>query len=133
MIPQVGAAGIGRASDPGSRGRSGADPRSGLGAGEPGPDRVREVFRRLGVDLDPVRLHTGPAAGRAAHSLGAQAFTLGHDVVFGEGRYDPGSRAGLELLVHELVHVGEHGAGRASRTVQRQDELPTPVPTSLSR
>ncbi len=51
------------------------------------------------------RIHTGPAAARAAGSIAAAAFTVGRDVVFGSGRYEPESAEGLALLRHELAHV----------------------------
>jgi hypothetical protein len=69
----------------------------------------------LGFDPAMARLHRGPAAGEAARSLRAQAFTIGQDVFFGEGRFDTTSRAGLELLTHELTHVGQQ-----TRTAQHQ-------------
>jgi hypothetical protein len=60
---------------------------------------------RFGQDLGAVRIHTSPWAFTAARSLGARAFTLGHDIFFGEGEYAPESGAGLRLLAHELVHL----------------------------
>jgi hypothetical protein len=35
--------------------------------------------------------------------LQARAFTLGNDVIFGEGQYMPTNPAGKRLLAHELV------------------------------
>ena len=101
---------------------------AGLGTGEKLSSATQRLLRpRLGVDLSEVRVHTGPAADRNAKSLGGQAFTYGHDVVFAAGRYDPGSRAGLELLTHELVHVGQQAPGRAAPSVQRDDTTLPPV------
>src|SRR6266542_2036062 len=93
---------------------------AGLGVGEPLSGATRDLLRpRLGVDVSGVRIHTGPAADCNARALGAQAFTFGQDVVFAEGRYDPSTRAGLELLTHELVHVGQQSSQRPARSVQR--------------
>ena len=71
---------------------------------------------RLGHDFSRVRVHTDSRAARAADALDARAFTLGRDVVFGQGSWAPRTDAGLELLAHELTHVvqGPHDA------VQRQ-------------
>ena len=50
---------------------------------------------RLGVDR--VRIHTDEAA-RATHAVGADAFTVGMDVIYGAGAYDPSGPAGQALL-----------------------------------
>jgi hypothetical protein len=64
----------------------------------------------LGHDFSRVRIHTGEAAADAAASQGALAYTVGEDVVLGEG-YAPGTPAGRALLAHELVHT-EQQRGR---------------------
>lgn len=61
----------------------------------------------LGFDPGGARLHTGPAAASAARRLSAEAFTIGSDVFFGEGRFDPHTPKGLGLIAHELTHVGQ--------------------------
>ncbi len=60
---------------------------------------------RFGTDLGHLRVHTGPQAAASARSVGARAFTVGRDVVFGAGRYAPASAEGRRLLAHELTHV----------------------------
>ena len=59
----------------------------------------------FGHDFSSVRVHTGPLAARSAESVAAQAYTVGSDIVFGAGRYDPATRTGQRLLAHELTHV----------------------------
>lgn len=82
------------------------------GPGQPLPATVRERMQlRLGHDFGRVRVHTDAAADRSARSVGAQAYTLGADIVFAHGRFDPASRAGEHLLAHELVHVVQQGGG----------------------
>lgn len=61
----------------------------------------------LGADLSGVRVHTGRAAHRASHSVGARAFALGRHVVFADGEYRPASAEGRRLLAHELAHVAQ--------------------------
>jgi hypothetical protein len=68
-------------------------------------DLQRAMEHRLGHGLDRVRIHAGPWATRAAASLGARAFTLGHHVVLGANVPDFASPAGTQLLAHELVHT----------------------------
>jgi hypothetical protein len=82
-------------------------------------DRASRAFfeSQLGRDLSQVRIHTGPEASRAAVGLSAHAFTVGRDIVFGEGRYAPETSAGRRLLAHELVHTVKHPGNQA---IQRQ-------------
>jgi hypothetical protein len=82
--------------------------------GRPLDPATRIFFEtRFGHDFGGVRVHTGTGASRAAHSVSALAYTVGSNVVFRDGQYDPGSRAGRWLLAHELAHVVQQGAGRA--------------------
>jgi Domain of unknown function (DUF4157) len=80
------------------------------GHGQPLSPEDREFMEsRFGYSFDAVRVHTGPAADEAAIALGARAFTLGHEVVFAEGHYLPGTTGGRRLLAHELAHVVQQG------------------------
>lgn len=84
--------------------------------GEPLPGEVRAWAEpRLGHDLSPVRVHTGPGAADGARAVRAQAYTAGRHIVFGEGRFAPGTAEGRRLIAHELVHVVQQGAGAAGR------------------
>jgi hypothetical protein len=75
------------------------------------PRAERDYFEpRLGRDLNDVRLHTGPAAKDLTNHLGARAFAVGGDIVFGEGEFAPGTLAGRRLLAHELAHVAQSGS-----------------------
>jgi hypothetical protein len=67
---------------------------------------------RFGHDFSQVRLHTGQDAARAARSVSALAFTVGRDIVFGAGRYQPQTQAGRSLLAHELTHVMQQGGSQ---------------------
>ncbi|MER5432369.1 DUF4157 domain-containing protein [Streptomyces sp. NPDC002588] len=83
-------------------------------AGEPLDAGVRrEMEARLATDLGAVRVHTGAEAGEAARSLGARAYTVGTDIVFGAGQYAPSTPVGRYLLAHELAHVVQQGPGTA--------------------
>ncbi|HEX6372982.1 MAG TPA: DUF4157 domain-containing protein [Longimicrobium sp.] len=77
-----------------------ATPGHALPAGERG-----WMEQRFGHDFSRVRVHADSRAAGAAASLGARAFTLGDDVVFGRGEYAPGTVLGRALLAHELAHV----------------------------
>jgi len=60
---------------------------------------------RFGRSFDGVRVHRGRDAAMAAQALNARAFTVGRDVFFGAGQYQPQSRSGRELIAHELTHT----------------------------
>jgi hypothetical protein len=76
---------------------------------------ARGVERATGVDLSGVRLHPDAAE---AGEVGAHAYARGADVYFAPGRFDTGSRAGLELIGHELAHVAQQRQGRVAATSQ---------------
>jgi len=63
------------------------------------------VGAALGDSLSDVRIHRDENAAALARSVSARAFTVGSDIFFGPGEYEPTTRAGRELLAHELVHV----------------------------
>jgi hypothetical protein len=63
----------------------------------------------FGCDFGGVRLHTDARAACSARALGAAAYTAGVHIVFAQGRYRPGTQAGLWLLAHELAHVVQQG------------------------
>jgi Domain of unknown function (DUF4157) len=69
----------------------------------PGVRRAMET--RLGHSFADVRVHSDARAAGEAKALGARAFTVGRDVVFGARQFAPGTPAGRALLAHELAHV----------------------------
>ena len=88
--------------------------------GRPIPPAQRQFFEpRFGRDFSGVRIHTGTEAASTAQSVGARAYTVGQDVVFREGQYQPDTSDGKWLLAHELTHVVQQGSGVAARRVQR--------------
>lgn len=64
----------------------------------------------FGYDFSHVRLHTDSYATRKSNELNAEAFTIGRDVFFNAGRYNPSSAGGKQLLAHELTHVVQQGS-----------------------
>ena len=86
-----------------------------LGGGRSLEGALRERMSAcLNHDFGDVRVHTGPEAGELNRRLGARAFTVGSDIFFADGAYDPTSRSGRELIAHELVHVAQQGQGASS-------------------
>jgi hypothetical protein len=79
---------------------------SSKGGGSSLTNEVRSFMEpRFGADFSQVRVHTDSTAVQMSKELGAQAFTHGSDVYFGEGKA-PGTN---ELTAHELTHVVQQG------------------------
>jgi len=77
-----------------------------LGPGMPLDVTNQSSFHRsFGYDFGNVRIHSSPQANRIATELQARAFTVGRDVVFASGEYNPQTEGGKSLLAHELTHV----------------------------
>jgi hypothetical protein len=87
-----------------------ADVESTLRAGGQALDaESRFVFEpRFGHDFSQVRVHTDAEAAESAAALGANAYAIGQDIVFGAGHYEPATAEGRALLAHELTHVVQH-------------------------
>jgi hypothetical protein len=82
------------------------------GGGSPLDGGVRaDMEARMGHDFSDVRVHTGDTADSSARSVSAHAYTVGSNIVFQRGAYDPGSSSGQTLLAHELTHVVQQRNG----------------------
>jgi hypothetical protein len=80
--------------------------------GTPLPADLRgDMEGRFGHDFGDVRVHNDAAAHASAKSVNAQAYTVGSNIVFDSGRYDPGSDAGKHMIAHELTHVVQQRSG----------------------
>lgn len=87
------------------------------GSGSPLEEGVRtDMEARMGQDFSDVRVHTGDAADASARSVSAHAYTVGSNIVFQRGAYDPGSSQGQTLLAHELTHVVQQRSGPVDGT-----------------
>jgi Domain of unknown function (DUF4157) len=76
------------------------------GGGQPLPDNTRTFFEsRFGHDFGGIRVHTDSQAAETAGQLNAQAFTIGRNVFFGAGHYEPHTSKGQWLMAHELTHT----------------------------
>jgi len=85
------------------------------GSGAPLARETRAFFEpRLGADLSNVRVSTGSQASSVARQLNARAFTVGNNITFGAGQYQPSSNDGKRLIAHELTHVIQQGGARGA-------------------
>jgi hypothetical protein len=92
-------------------------------------DRMESLF---GESFGDVRAHVDGSAAASARAVGASAYTVGDDIVFGSGQYEPGTSRGDTLLAHELAHVVQQ-RDRGSLMLQRQvgGAAPAPAPNPL--
>ncbi len=92
------------------------------GGGSPLAPEVQAFMQpRFGSKFNNVRVHTGGEAVQMSKELGAQAFTHGSDVYFGEGK-SPGNN---ELTAHELTHVVQQTGGVQAKLATPQPTRPT--------
>lgn len=84
----------------------------------------RQFEASLGADLSSVRVHTGAESQAAAHAVGAKAYTVGQDIHFGAGKYQPDDPFGMHLIAHEVAHTVQQAGGSAHR--QHKLEVSTP-------
>jgi hypothetical protein len=89
----------------------------GSGGGAPLDKDTRGFMEsRLGADFSDVRVHTDTTANDSARSVQAYAYTVGSDVVFQSGKYEPESDSGKRMLAHELTHVVQQRSGPVAGT-----------------
>lgn len=101
------------------------------GGGSPLPETTRgQMENSFGADFSSVRVHSGSEAVQLSRNLNAQAFTHGHDIYFGEGKYNPGSVSGQRLLAHELTHVVQQNGGGTPHKINRKE---TSIQRALSK
>jgi hypothetical protein len=87
------------------------------GGGEPLDGATRSLMEsRFDNDFSNVRVHTDAKASDSARSVNAHAYTVGSNVVFRSGMYEPATERGQRLLAHELTHVVQQRSGPVSGT-----------------
>ena len=90
------------------------------------PALQQDMEQRFGHDFSRVRVHSGGAAEQSAREVNAHAYTVGHNIVFGAGRFAPGTHEGRRLIAHELTHVvqqnsiNQNGPSVQGPMIQRQ-------------
>ena len=113
------------------------------------PEPVRDVIASTGRSLDSsiqrtmedkmgdsfgdVQIHTGAQAAAACESINARAFTVGNNIAFNTGEYDPESPDGQHVLAHELARVRQQTDGAVSMLPQEDLELEIDPDPQLER
>ena len=83
------------------------------------------MSERFGVDFGSVKIHNNNEAAQLNRQLNARAFTVGRDIYFNSGEYEPGTGSGRHLLAHELAHTIQQGAAqKISRKPAEPDSAP---------
>jgi Domain of unknown function (DUF4157) len=90
------------------------------------PALRNDMEQRFGHDFSRVRVHSGAEATQSARDVNAYAYTVGHNVVFGSGRFAPRTREGQHLIAHELTHVVQQSGTNGTATIQRKLEFRAP-------
>lgn len=72
---------------------------------------------KFGTDFNEVAIHKDKRAHELASQIHARAFTVGNDIYFNEGEYQPNTSEGKRLLAHELTHVVQQNEGKIDRKV----------------
>lgn len=75
----------------------------------------------FGTDFSHVKIHTDSKAHQLNARLNARAFTVGNDIFFNEGNYNPTNSDGKKLLAHELTHVVQQ-SNSAKTAVQKKEK-----------
>ncbi len=103
--------------------------------GQPLDAALRGFFEpRFGANFADVRVHHDAPAAASTRAVGAQAYTVGNDIVFGSGRYTPGADDGRRLLAHELTHVMQQsGGGATTRAFPLQRALDEMTPAQQAQ
>jgi hypothetical protein len=90
------------------------------GGGAPLPNGVKGFMEsRFGARFDNVRVHTDARAQKMNNDVNAKAFTVGSQIFFSGGAFQPDSKDGRQLLAHELTHTIQQGAVAQAPKVQR--------------
>jgi hypothetical protein len=97
------------------------------------PGLRQDMEQRFGHDFSRVRTHSGPAAEQSVQDVNAYAYTMGHDIVFGAGRFTPGTQVGRRLIAHELTHVVQQSGADGARARQKNEKRGLSAANSILR
>ena len=95
------------------------------GGGRPMPQGLLNMMESgFGQDFGHVRIHTDAEAADMSSSISAKAFTLGNDIYFNRGQFNPETTEGQRLVAHELTHVvqGTGKVGRAPQAIESEEQ-----------
>ncbi|GAB2465205.1 eCIS core domain-containing protein [Jatrophihabitans fulvus] len=89
------------------------------GKGAPIDPSAAQHLNAGGVATSGIGVHTGGNADALCRAVGARAFSVGRDIFFARGQYQPGTEAGVHLIAHEAAHTHQPATG-IGRSVRRR-------------
>jgi Domain of unknown function (DUF4157)/Bacterial EndoU nuclease len=78
-----------------------------------GGDLRGQMESSMGANFGDVKINANSSK---ASEMGALAFAQGNELHFAPGQFNPGTKAGQELIGHELAHVVQQREGRVQAT-----------------
>jgi hypothetical protein len=120
LLAKGGAAFSGGGAAPSSV-QSGISSTKGGGSSLPG-SVSSEMGSKMNADFSGVRVHDNAHAAKMNTQISARAFTVGNNIYFNQGEYNPSSQSGKFLLAHELTHTIQQG-GAVQRKTEDQEKI----------
>ena len=77
----------------------------------------RFMDNSFGADFSNINIHSDNPSAHLNKQLNARAFTVGNDIYFNNGEYNPDSNNGKHLLAHELTHTIQQN-GQIDKKIQ---------------
>ncbi|RZK18069.1 MAG: DUF4157 domain-containing protein, partial [Pedobacter sp.] len=94
------------------------------GIGSSLPSHVKsDLGGKIGADFSSVKIHDNAHAAKMTTHVNARAFTVGNDIYFNQGEYNPNSSRGKFLLAHELTHTIQQGDSVQLKTEEKEKVL----------
>jgi hypothetical protein len=101
--------------------QSGISSTKGGGSSLPG-SVSSEMGSKMNADFSGVKVHDNAHSAKMNTQISARAFTVGNNIYFNQGEYNPSSQSGKFLLAHELTHTIQQG-GAVQRKADDQEKI----------
>lgn len=90
-----------------------------------------DLGSKMNADFSGVKIHDNEHSAKMNAQINARAFTVGNDIYFNKGEYNPHSQSGKFLLAHELTHTIQQGGslqrkpeeGPINRKEQKEEKI----------
>lgn len=86
----------------------------------------KNLETKFGHSFSNIRIHDNPIANDSAKQLGANAYTVGKDIVFRQKMHGFQTHNKQKLLAHELVHVLQSNSNTSKNTASNSVQLIPP-------
>lgn len=100
------------------------DIQSSIGQGREMESNTKSIMEhQFGRDFSEVKIHSNSKSVALSQEINARAFTVGNDIFFNRGEYQPHSKKGKHLLAHELTHTLQQSYG-SDYLQKKENKLP---------